>query len=115
MPWHTPPTLSPGYVVTDTDVNNLWRDNPNYLLAGRPDVFTLVATGTDYTISGTSFADVDASNLIMSPAALSGSKYLCEAILTASAAASHYLYFDWILDGTTRAGGTIGVAGAFNG
>jgi hypothetical protein len=114
MPYHVVPTLSPGYVVLDSDWNSYIRDNDSYLLGGRPDLFSVVATGSDYTISGTSFADVDASNLILSPT-LSGSRYLVEAMLTCAPAASHYLYFDWILDSTTRAGGTLGVMGAFNG
>jgi len=114
MPWHSPPTWSPGYVVTDTDTDNYLRDNPNYLLGGRPDTSGAITGFADYGVGVTTFADVDATNLILSPT-LSGSKYLCVCLMTVAAAASHYLYLDWIVDSTTRAGGVNGLVGAYNG
>lgn len=61
--WVTPATYSAGQLVTAADLN-LIRDNLNALKAPPSDQFEDFAS--TYTISGTTFADVDATNLLLS-------------------------------------------------
>lgn len=110
MPWNTPITWSPGQVVAASDLNGQIRDDLNYLLAARPNAYVVRSGTSDYTTTGTSFADVDAANLLLT-LTLNGSRSLviASALINASLSGGA-CYLDWIVDSTTRAGGTNGVA-----
>ncbi|MEP7285401.1 MAG: hypothetical protein ABI947_06505 [Chloroflexota bacterium] len=109
MPWNTPITFTPGQVVSATDLNNNVRDNANYLLSGRA-LAKVVRTGArNYSTTGFTFVDVDATNLILNLTVNSG-RVLCIATGAWYNAAGTVidLYMDWILDSVTRAGGAQG-------
>jgi len=113
MPWTIPATFSPGQVVAASDLNSQLRDNELYLLAGRPMGYVMRQGVADYTTTSTTFVDVDATNLILT-LALNGSRVLVVATGTMEAAVAQDMYFDWIVDSTTRAGGSNGVSQSNN-
>ncbi|HLY26589.1 MAG TPA: hypothetical protein VKQ72_09635 [Aggregatilineales bacterium] len=67
--WTAPITHSPGDAVASADWNTYVRDNLNYLLSGRQFVQLAPYVGVaDYSKTGagtTTFADLDATNLIL--------------------------------------------------
>lgn len=69
MPWTTPMTWTPGIVPGATEMNAQVRDNFNHLLA-RPVALAEPQAGTDYTVTSTSYVDLDAGslNLALTPA-----------------------------------------------
>src|SRR5260221_5905875 len=98
MPWTTPPTFTPGQVVTATDLNSYLRDNPSYLL-GRPNSAIRRNNGSDYTTSPSSFVDIDGTNLAIT-FVLSGTAVLITfAGALRTAAARQQADFDVTVDG----------------
>src|SRR5215813_1900723 len=63
MPWNTPPTFTAGQVVTASDLNSFVRDNPNYLLSGRPGSAIKRDNNANYSSTSTSFVAIDGTNL----------------------------------------------------
>jgi hypothetical protein len=61
MAWTSPKTWNTNDVLTSTDMDTYVRDNPNYLLSGRPGGQTKRDAGTDYKISTNTWADIDAT------------------------------------------------------
>lgn len=108
MPWTTPQTWTPGQVVAASDLNSNIRDNSLYLFAGRPLGYVQRTGSADYAISSTTFADVDAANLILTLTISSG-RVLCIASGGLLNPVSSALALDFIADSTTRAGGVSGV------
>jgi len=71
MGWTTPITWTPGQVVGATDLNTHIRDNEGYLYNGRP--MGSVARNAYYSTSSATFADIDATNVIIT-ATLGGTR-----------------------------------------
>ena len=110
MPWNTPPTFTAGQVVTASDLNSYLRDNPNYLFGG-PTTYTVKREGTaDYTITSTSFVDVDATNLIITANVQGGKFTVIAEFFMEPTGTSPQCEADIILDSTTRFGSTHGTA-----
>jgi len=108
MAWTTPPTFASGQVVTAADLNSYLRDNTNYLFSGRPSASVLRVTTSDYSTNSSSFVDIDSTNLVLTLTVSSGRVLLMMNAtwgMTGGAAA----YLDWIVDSTTRLGGTYGL------
>ena len=61
MAWTSPKTWASGDVLTASDMNTYVRDNSLYLLTSR--IQSYRRTSGNYTISSSSFADVDGTNL----------------------------------------------------
>jgi hypothetical protein len=61
MAWTTPVTWTTNQLVTAADLNTQVRDNLGYLLSGRPVDVKVVSN--IWTITSTSYVDVDATNL----------------------------------------------------
>ncbi len=111
MPWTQPITWTPAQVVAASDLNAQMRDNLLYLLASRPIAAVNRVGAADYTTASGSFVDVDASNLILT-LTLNGSRALVVATaLIVGTVAGGGCFLDWIVDGTTRAGGSAGLVG----
>jgi len=105
----TVPTKAANDDITASLWNTYIRDNDSYHFNGRPKSALLREGSADYTISSTSFVDVDAANLILTVTINSGIA-LVEFSCTATPPGSTSLCcFDIILDSTTRAGGTNGL------
>ena len=98
MPWTTPPTFTPGQVVTATDLNSYLRDNPSYLL-GRPSSVIRRNNGSDYTTTSTSFVDIDATNLAITFAVSGTAVLITFAGALRIAAATNQADFDVTVDG----------------
>ena len=113
MPWTSPATFIPGQIIAAADLNSQLRDNELYLLAGRPVGYVVRQGSADYVTSSTSFVDVDAANAILT-LTLNGSRALVIATGTMEAPVGQDMYFDWIVDSTTRAGGSSGVSQSNN-
>ncbi len=109
MPWNIPVTWTPGQIVAASDLNSQLRDDLNYLLAGRPTGFVVRSGTSDYTTSSTTFVDVDATNLILTLTLNSSRVLLVASALINASASGGACYLDWIVDSTTRAGGTSGL------
>jgi hypothetical protein len=111
--WTTPPTFTPGQIVTATDFNSYLRDNPLYLLA-RPSQSILRDNNASYTTTSTSFVDIDGTNLKITMS-ISGSAVLLGFTGAMILSTTGYAKFDFDVDGTRFAnGGTDGLtAGNF--
>lgn len=109
MAWTTPETWVPGQVVAASDLNSNIRDNTLYLFSGRPVGFTQHVGAADYSTASSTFVDVDATNLILT-LTTTGSRVLVAAMaLIGGSLAAGGCFLDFILDSTTRAGGTSGL------
>ncbi|MHB8625618.1 MAG: hypothetical protein ACYDBJ_04510 [Aggregatilineales bacterium] len=109
MPFSPPITWLPGQVVAASDLNSNIRDNSLYLLAGRPTGFTQHVGSSDYSTASTTFVDVDATNLILS-LTTNGSRVMVAALCMVSGTlAAGGCFLDFIVDSTTRVGGTNGL------
>jgi hypothetical protein len=116
-PFTTPPTFTPGQIVTATDFNAYLRDNPLYLLT-RPNSQLLRDKGSNYTTTSTSFVDVDATNLSIQ-LAVSGSVVLlgfCGVCYNSAAGNVGHIAFDFSVNGTRiGAAGVDGLTGSYAG
>jgi hypothetical protein len=74
MAWTAPKTWAVNELVTASLMNTHVRDNLNYLFARAYDVIIL-PNSANYTTTGTSFADIDGTNLAISQS-LAGTKAL---------------------------------------
>src|SRR5262245_16030792 len=108
MPWNTPPTFTAGQVVTASDLNSFVRDNPNYLLAGRPGSAIKRDNNSNYSSTSTSFVAIDGTNLAIT-ITLNGTKARVSfvGVFNPSGTASAQAAFDVDIDGTR-----VGSAGA---
>lgn len=111
MPWTTPLTASAGANATSSsDYNTYLRDNLNWLYA-RPVVHTVYQSASaDYSLTATSWTDVDATNLIATMTTAANSRVLVrfQFIMSAITGGTTTIYFD-VTNGFTRSGGTNGV------
>lgn len=101
MAWTAPITWAAAQLVSATDLNTHIRDNENFLYTRFPVQQALVTNAGNYTTTSTSFVDVDATNLILTITPATGTVVIM-AFLTASLAVTGTVYFDLILDSTTR-------------
>ena len=112
MGWNTPPTFNPGQVISDTDLNNYLRDNPLYLLSGRP---WGVNTFSSSSITFNSTVDIPLSTslarIAITPSHVNA-RVLVVANVFLSAGAGGNLYMSIGVDGTVVS--NTGVTGANN-
>lgn len=113
MPWTTPPTWSAGVKdqPTLTDYNQLIRDNPNYLLSGRP-LLNTPYLGSAITSSTTSWAAVSTTNARMSPTLNSNrvqGYFAFPFKLSFSGSGVAYAWFDVAVDGVRIGDTTLGI------
>lgn len=107
--WVTPATYSAGQLVTAADLN-LIRDNLNALKAPPSDQYENFASA--YSISGATFADVDATNLLLSITTTGGDVEITFfGVFTASTdmSAAEYVAFDVLCDGARLGDTTTGM------
>lgn len=107
MAWTTPKTWVDDEVVEAVDLNAHVRDNLAYVHSGKP-LTALKVTGGDYSGSGSSFADVDATNAAITLSVTTG-RVRVTATVTPTTSSGHTVYFDVLVDGTRFANGTGGV------
>ena len=114
MGWTNFPTSPQAYFYTGqliaaADMNTYIRDNLSYLLSGFP-LASLIREGTsDYSLTNTTFADVDGTNLILTMT-LASTRAIVIATFLASPVTNQVADFDIIANSATRCGGTNGVA-----
>lgn len=116
--WSTPNTAVAGAPISAADYNTYVRDDLSYLHSQRPRDWVCYEGSSNYTSSSTSFATVDTTNLRLE-ATVSSGRVRVEYSLTvrhsdtASGSGSDLggtMAFDVLMNGSTRAGGTNGVA-----
>lgn len=116
MGWNTEPTWQAGVKdqPTLTDFNQLFRDNGNYLLGGRPNDATLRDNGASYSSASTTFVNIDGTNLSKSILVNSGKvMVVANLVLIGDGTAGGYKgCFDFTVDGTRYGTGFAdGIAG----
>lgn len=107
MAWTPPTTWVAGVTVGATDLNSNIRDNMNFVFNGK--AAQVVRFLSNYATTGTSFADIDATNLIITKTITTGRALVafigCGADMNAvPGATTDWGAFDIIVDSTTRAG-----------
>lgn len=109
MAWTAPATWTANQLIGASDLNTQVRDNLNYLLGGR--TIGSKTSAVSASTSSTTFVDIDATNLIITQT-LTSTRALC--VLVAPMyqnTAGSYVYFDFVVDSTSRIGGTNGIFG----
>lgn len=106
MAWTTPPTWATNDIPSATDLNNLLRDNANYLLSGRPNNQVLRDNGANYTTTSTSFSNVDGTNVSITLTVISGKVLIWFNGGASNGAGS--TFFDVTVDGTRVGSGFTG-------
>lgn len=102
---------TPNETVTATKLNTV-RDSLNYVFNERALSAVLIDAGSNYTMTSTSWADIDATNLKVTITVRNGrARIVFNAPLVESSGSGNDVdvYFDFTVDGT-RAGGDDGLA-----
>lgn len=109
MAWTTPSTFVAGDVLEAADLNEQVRDNMTYVHSGKPATAINHNNTTAYT-PGTSFGDVDATNLSITLSLTTGRVEIkAHCAFLAATSDGTTMYLDVTVDGT-RQGGTDGIA-----
>jgi hypothetical protein len=107
MAWTSPPTVSPGGLISASLFGNVIRDNLNYLHSGQPVQKLVYAHTADYSTNLNTWSDVDATNLAFAMTLTTG-RAIIDAHFTLGAdnTSGSAALVDVIVDSTTRAGHT---------
>lgn len=109
MAWVTPRTWVNGEVPGATEFNQHVRDNLLYLFSGRTATLIAREGAADYSTTSTSFVAVSTTNLRLTLYTLSGRLLVFARGNWGGSINTVNLFADFLLDGTTRAGGTNGL------
>ena len=109
MAWTTPRTWVDDEIVEAVDLNAHLRDNMNYVHSGKP-ASAITLTSGDISL-GTSFADLDATNLSFTLSITTGRVLIAVIAMAETASTNHLVALDVTIDGT-RQGGTDGLSAA---
>jgi len=113
MAWTTPITWANNQLVAAADLNAQVRDNMNYLFSGRPTTATQRVAGSTYSITGSSWADIDSSNLSSTLTVSSGRVLLIASGTFYADASARLARLSFTLDGTRVASGGDAILQAF--
>lgn len=96
--WSAPRTWSVGELVTAALLNTHLRDNLEFLKTPPTGLYTL-NQGGDYSITSTTFVDVDATNLALTITTAGGDVLIGFSGSFAQATSLAYIYLDLLIDG----------------
>jgi len=108
MGWTTPRTWATGELVTAVLLNEQMRDNESYVHSGKPLVKVVRNSGSTYSTTSGTFADIDTSNLTATLSVTTGRVLLSFVGCFYASASSKMLGLDFTVDGT-RIGGSNGI------
>lgn len=112
--WTSPPVWSASTPIDYNTLNQLIGQNGDldWLKARVPTVgSTYRTTAGNYSSNSATFVDLDAANCIVTLTTASTGNVICWATLNADNTTNAAVFYDWILDSTTRAGSTNGSSG----